>query len=890
MKTKYRDGRPSRRRIGAARNRPSKAIGLAAGLALWPMWPLAGLAAEPERAAAAEARASSPAPAAATAASAEKAQAQPEAATASGLPLVRTRARPLAEHGGIKTFDARQLRDFPGANGDLGALLRLSPQVQFDNAQRSALTQGEIAPADLSINGAKFYQNLFLLDGLSLNNDLDPGSGNPLHFADVPGAPQGLPVDRDLVCELELHDSNVSARYGDFQGGVLKASLCEAGPRFKGRISLGLSRSDWTELLVDPKQLEALENSTSHRLQPSWAKQSWRAHLQGRPLPELGITLNLSRTHSLIQLRGYAASMNPGDSSLQDKQQSRNQQDAVVKFDWRPRPDVHAWLTLRQQPSRQRYFIQNSRNSDFDLDDSGHALSGGFSHSLGALRLRHDLSETLMRDSRRSDAPYLRTWSWSEDKNWGDKSRGTTASSVEGSWGNIDSEQKTLAYALQADLSEAWLALGAGHRFSAGLDLRQRSGSYLRRNDHHVYLPADLVAARGCSAPDGRIDSDSCSLAPSARLPKSGQMFRARDLYRQGGFEVQAGQYALWLEDAMRWQRLELRAGLRAGRDELAGAATFSPRLAGSWRLDEAGLGRLNFGLNRYHGRSFFAAALQEKRETLRLTQTRGADWSWVDGAAAKPSNRLEDVDVPYDDELMLGAEQRFGSLQLGGKWVHRESRRQLTRSRLPDSSEQYASNRPYVYTNLGRGSSDTVSLELSGQREQRWLAGLHSWSLGLNRSRVRSNHNEYQDALSDSEADELVSFRSQIMRRSELPASNYNRPWTARFSLSSRWPASGWSLSQFLRWQGGYRKIAATGKTVPHGEQMLEVLDETDFPATVSWDLNLRWQAGVGRHRPFVALSVENLSNRRNAINNSGGTALYEHGRSASLQAGYEF
>lgn len=870
-------------------------MGLAAGLALWPMWLQA---ADAERPAPPQARASSPAPTPAPAPAQGpiqgqgQGQDQDQAAPTAGphLPLVRTRARPLAEHGGIKSFDARQLRDFPGANGDLGALLRLSPQVQFDNAQRSALTQGEIAPADISINGAKFYQNLFLLDGLSLNNDLDPGTGNPLHFADVPGAPQGLPVDRDLVCELELHDSNVSARYGDFQGGVLKASLCEAGPRFKGRISLGLSRSDWTELMVDPKQRAALENSTSHRLQPSWAKQSWRAHLQGRPLPELGITLNLSRTQSLIQLRGYAASMSPGDSSLQDKQQRRSQEDAVVKFDWRPGPDVHAWLTLRQQPSRQRYFIQNSRSSDFDLDDSGHALSAGLSHSLGALRLRHDLSQTLMRDSRRSDVPYLRTWSWSEDKSWGDKSRGPTAISVEGSWGNIDSEQKTLAYALQADLSEAWRALGAEHRLSAGLDLRQRSGSYLRRNEHHVYLPSDLVATRSCTAPDGRIDSDGCSLAASARLPNSGQMFRARDLYQQGGFEVQAGQYALWLEDAMRWQRLELRAGLRAGRDELAGAATFSPRLAGSWRFDQADRSRLNFGLNRYHGRSFFAAALQEKRETLRLTQTRGADWRWLDGAAAKPSNRLEDVDVPYDDELMLGAEHRFGGLQLGGKWVHRESRRQLTRSRLPDSSGQYASKQPYVYTNLGRGSSDTLSLELSAQREARWLAGLHSWSLGLNRSRVRSNHNEYQDALSDSEADELVSFRSQPVRRSELPADNYNRPWTARFSLSSRWPASGWSLSQFLRWQGGYRKIAATGKTVPHGEQLLEVVDETDFPATVSWDLNLRWQASVGRHRPFVALSVENLSNRRNVINNTGGTVLYEQGRSASLQAGYEF
>lgn len=114
-----------------------------------------------------------------------------------------------------------QIEHSATGNGDIGSMLRSLPNVQFDNAQRSSLTPGEIDPAKISISGGQHYQNLFLIDGMSFNNDLDPdGSGS--WFNKAPGRSQGMAIDVNLLESIKVQDSNVSAEYGGFNGGVVE--------------------------------------------------------------------------------------------------------------------------------------------------------------------------------------------------------------------------------------------------------------------------------------------------------------------------------------------------------------------------------------------------------------------------------------------------------------------------------------------------------------------------------------------------------------------------------------------------------------------------------------------------------------------------------------------
>lgn len=814
-------------------------------------------------------------------------------ATLNVLPQISVRA---AYEPGTTTADANTIRRLPAPNNDVLSVLRQSPSVRYANDRDSALTQGELAPPEISIHGAKPYQNLFLLDGLSLNNDIDPVSRVATSVADVPGTPLGMPIDKELICELQLLDSSIGAEHGNFQGGVVKAELCEARAALAGRVTLKLARSAWQTLYVDPAEAAALEASTSKSRQPRWDKQFWTAQLEGRPTAELGIVAQGSYARSIIPLRGYAASMTPNDEALAAKEQRRTQRDGMVKLTWRPDARTSAWLSVREQPLADRYFIVNGRNSDFDVQGGGRAVSAGAQHALGDWTLRHDLSVTEVRQSRRGDTDYFRVWSWSaDDKNWGDGTRGTSSLSTEGNWGDIDSRQRGAAYKLKLVHEAPIEALGGRHHISGGLDLSRRDAFYSRPEALVAYIGtiAYRVATTTCTSPLGVVDTEACSMAPSARFPTSGQFWRYRDVYRAGSFDVQAGQYALWLQDAMRWGPLDVRAGLRADRDELARTAVLAPRLSATWAFGPRRATVLDAGINRYYGRSLFGMVVREKQATLQTQEERRAsDWAWIPSGQSLPANRLKDLDVPYDDELRLGLRHRFlGGLTVAGSWVHREARDQITRVRERDTSGNYANNQVYSYNNNGRGSADTLSLSLSPLKPFKALAGMHDWQVSLGRSQRRSNHNTYDDTLTDAEANELILYRGQVIRYGERPVEDFNAPWAAHAQLQSDFPAADIALVQTLRWQGGYQRVVDTGRTETRDGVPLAVHELTRFPGTLSWDISLRWERRFGRHRPFVQLSVSNLSNRRNVIAiSTTGVVSYEAGRAATLQVGYGF
>lgn len=809
------------------------------------------------------------------------------------LPQVSVRA---PYEPGTTTADANTIRMLPAPNNDVLSVLRQSPALRYANSRDSALTQGELAPPEISIHGAKPYQNLFLLDGLSLNNDIDPVSRVATSVSDVPGSPLGMPVDKELICDLQLLDSSIGAEHGNFQGGVVKAELCEARAALAGRVTLKLARSAWRTLYVDPAEEAALAQSTNEDRQARWDKQFWTAQLEGRPTAQLGIVAQASYARSVIPLRGYAASMTPADEALAAKEQRRTQRDGMVKLTLRPDAGFSAWLSVREQPLADRYFIVNGRNSSFEVQGGGRAVSTGAQHVLGDWALRHDLSITEVRQSRRGDADHFRVWSWSAaDKNWGDGTRGATSISTEGSWGDIDSRQRDAAYKLKLahNVPIAWL--GGQHQFSGGLDLSRRAAYYSRPDALVAYIgtSAYRVATTTCTSPLGVVDTESCSLAPSARFPSSGQFWRYRDVYRAGSFDVRAGQYALWLQDAVHWGALNVRAGLRADRDELARTAVLAPRLSVTWGFGARRATELDAGINRYYGRSLFGMVVREKQATLQTQeQRRASDWAWVPSGQSLPANRLKDLDVPYDDELRLGIRHRFlGGLMVAGSWVHREARDQITRVRERDTSGNYANNQAYTYNNNGRGSADTLSLSLSPLRPFKALAGTHDWQVSLGHSQRRSNHTTYDDTLTDAQADELILYRGQVMRYSDRPAENFNAPWAAHAQLQSEFPAAALALVQTLRWQGGYQRVVDTGRTEVRDGTPLAVHELTRFPATLSWDITLRWAPHLGRHRPFVQLAVSNLSNRRNVIAVSAtGVVSYESGRAATLQVGYGF
>ncbi|MDR2342625.1 MAG: hypothetical protein LBD84_06270, partial [Campylobacteraceae bacterium] len=66
------------------------------------------------------------------------------------------------------------IKNAPSATNTITDLLRSKSYIQYDQTSRDSATGGEIAPPKISINGGKHFENNFLINGVSNNNNIYP--------------------------------------------------------------------------------------------------------------------------------------------------------------------------------------------------------------------------------------------------------------------------------------------------------------------------------------------------------------------------------------------------------------------------------------------------------------------------------------------------------------------------------------------------------------------------------------------------------------------------------------------------------------------------------------------------------------------------------------------
>ena len=790
-------------------------------------------------------------------------------------------------------LDQQMLQLLPAANGDLTSQLRINPNIQFDEAQLSSATGGEISPAEISIHGAKPYQNEMLVDGLSIANDLDPGNKivttNPEY---IPGQAQALAYDSSQLCNARVLDNNVPAEYGRFTGGVVEAELCRARKTLGGSVSIGYTSSAWSEQIIDPRRQSAFEKSSDADNQPRYRKWTYKANVEARPSEDWGVVVSAVRRESEIPLKRFSSD-NSSNVVSQEVTQTRRMDSLAIKADWSPKDSPHSGdITFSYAPSENGYFIADAKDSDYQIRSGGTALSGRLVSELGKVTLNQQLSLMQNEQSRRSDVDYYRAWRWSTAKNWGDASE-SNPTSLEGAWGDVDQTLRTVNYKLAASFDLA----GDGalsHKIGTGIDLKHQTAEYERLSTTRYWLtPANLPtsgAMASCQYADGSVDTEGCS-ATATLAQGRGQYFRRLITYQAGGAEMEALSSAAYIDDQMRWQDWQLRLGLRADHDTLTRDLNLAPRSSLTWQA-APGLS-LNAGANRYYGRSLLAYALQDQIHTLQYTQTRTtSSLVWSSPVQSKTTNRLSDIDSPYDDEATLGIswEPDWAGGPFDVRLTRRDGKQQIVK-RLVTGQTECASNQCYVYTN--QGSSQTRDFTLSWTGRSPWRLGNSrtSFWLAFNNSDVKSNYSSYVDTYSsDKAADEIIQYDGQFIRYSDMPADNYNRPWTLRLGAITSLPAYSLSISNLLRIRDGYQQMLQDGTTTYEGSTV-DVWRKTALPRSLTLDTVVAWNPRIsGSQRAQVKLSIENVTNRKNMLSVSDSYATYERGRTFTLELGYQF
>ena len=122
----------------------------------------------------------------------------------------------------------------------------VSRNIVYDEVQRLPVGRNlfriaELAPGltantpnsgQLAINGSFAYDNVYLVDGVDINDNLF-GSANSLFI-------------EDAVEESQVLTSGISAEYGRFSGGVVNVITKSGGNRFSGSFRGNMYKPDWT--------------------------------------------------------------------------------------------------------------------------------------------------------------------------------------------------------------------------------------------------------------------------------------------------------------------------------------------------------------------------------------------------------------------------------------------------------------------------------------------------------------------------------------------------------------------------------------------------------------------------------------------------------------------
>lgn len=108
---------------------------------------------------------------------------------------------------------------------DIEGIANLSPAVTESTAPNAN---------QLNINGAFAYDNLFMINGVDVNDNLF-------------GSPQNVFIE-DAIQETQVLTSGISAEYGRFSGGVVNAITKSGGNKFSGSFRLNLNNPTWSTL------------------------------------------------------------------------------------------------------------------------------------------------------------------------------------------------------------------------------------------------------------------------------------------------------------------------------------------------------------------------------------------------------------------------------------------------------------------------------------------------------------------------------------------------------------------------------------------------------------------------------------------------------------------
>jgi hypothetical protein len=761
------------------------------------------------------------------------------------------------------------LQQLPKKNSSLTETITILPRVQIGEQQRTSENAGEILPPLISISGGRAYENYYSVDGVGLNSILDPLTGNNIaeSIRDIPSHPQRGFIHQDLIDSVTVYDSNIPAKYGYFVGGVVDAETRLPSQELGGQLSFRTTRDSWTQFHIDSERKDEFYNSTDQNQHPRFTKYDGGLEVDVPLNEEMGLLAAYKIIRSDLEIFNI-------DKWKENKKTLENY---FLKYVWLPETPYAVELTASYTPSDEEFFIDQTRDSDIEIDRGGYSFSGKLTGDLSFGVLEISSAYITNDNSRKAPANHYFWPSDTPSKNWGEIY--DLPFSAEGGYGDIDNEEKSLQ--LRTDLlSEPLSIYQLTNTFNVGLEISHDEATSDRKQTTFEH-------ALNRAVEDNTV---SCATGDPSCIDNE-VYFRERRVYRTEHEKATINSYAAYLEDLIEIGPFSFRPGVRLSHDDYMENTDIAYRFAGSWDLFRNGKTVFIGGYNRYYGNPLLTYTLREARAPYqKQTREMKADGSnelteWEPGSDQRLlSYKYSELDTPYSDEWNIGIVQQLFDGTLEVNYLERDNQDQFSKE-LFTTTVNGSTQRGWELNN--NGSSEYESVKVSWERQ--WLN--HYLDINYTYSDQESSNESYDDIFDEDDLEEEVWYQGNLVAKTDLPRLDYNREHMMNIIYIGRLPWN-FTFTNVTQYFGEYEardKLSRSEKLALGIPTSLTAYEKVTRPDYWVFDWRLDWEKATYEGQNLVlSLEVNNVFDRTPPAGDSDDT--FELGRQFWLGMTYNF
>ena len=752
----------------------------------------------------------------------------------------------------VKTLSSDEISKTPTSNGNITDYLRSNPHIRYENSDQNGFQRGEIKPENISINGADPNQTAYFVDNVNINNDL------AIDNSIFDGAMQVVPgishtqayfFDATMLSKVEVQDSNISASLGGFMGGAVIAKTKQYSGTDSIKLKYRTTNSSWAKMEAGDSVQKILkqvrpDDSGAAELQPKYNKQTFNILAEKRLNDNLGMVFGYSRRTSSIEqnrLIGYKTATT--EAQLDKQNHQRLSDNFLLNFNWTPQEKERIELGLRYSNYKElKYFKENIGNNVSDYHQAlGTTLA--WVHSFDSGVWTNTLAYDRFKDKRKSSSNNVETTSVLDED-------GESLYNFEkGGYGNSRLTQDNLHFSTEYVMDPFYLA-STEHSISIG-------GIY-QATKYQFYRPQDVRSKIILST----LQSDRTMNI----------LNQTESTTSKGRVKTSYQNIAIYAEDLIKWNKFELRPGIRIERDDYLKNNNIAPRFVARYHpWDDTGF---TLGLNRYYGRSF--ASLKLANGILKLNND-----------STRQHQNFSSLKSPYADELSLSFDQNMGNLALKLGYIHRDNKNRIILKRgeivggIKKSS--YINGRPF--------GVDIYTFQLNNIEP--WKLGKTYWttSLGFDWLNTKRADGEEFDLNKRVFLDgKLMTYREMLRQ-----VNSNTEDWIARLGIDMTIP------DYDITWSNKVYMKAPIRRYDPINENN----DDDNAPPRyrsyhygrhTQWDSSIRWQPTIrGKHSVYLQVDILNVLNktRKNKVTTisiSDEYGVYTPGREFWLEVGYQF